>query len=393
MLRFFIYGWLISTGIHSQLFRCMIRFLDIKKITGSFQPEMGRVIQRVVDSGLYVRGEEVRRFEDNFASYTGAGHCVGVGNGFDALRLIFKAWILSGSMREGDEVIVPANTYIASILAVTENRLVPVLAEPALNTYNLDPGRVEACITERTKAIMIVHLYGRNAMHPEIERIARAHHLKIIEDNAQATGCFFGDRRTGSLGDAAAHSFFPTKNLGALGDAGAVTTDDPNLATAVRTLGNYGSPLKGVNQLPGVNSRLDDLQAAVLSLKLLRLDADNARREQLAEYYLKNIKNPALMLPLPGSSPGNRREHVWHLFTIRCAQRDVLQQYLAKAAIETLVHYPIPPHRQEALKTLNHLTLPVTDQIHREVLSLPLSPVMEEYEIKRVVEVLNEFKV
>ncbi|MEX2231094.1 MAG: DegT/DnrJ/EryC1/StrS family aminotransferase [Cyclobacteriaceae bacterium] len=369
----------------------MIKFLDIKKITDSYQPEIGKVLEQVVDSGFFIRGKEVKNFEDAYARFTGSTHCVGVGNGFDALRLIFRAWLLSGVLREQDEIIVPANTYIASVLALTENRLTPLFIEPDINSYNIDPGLIEEKITARTKAIMLVHLYGQNAMHPEINSIAVRYRLKIIEDNAQAAGCFAGARRTGSLGDAAAHSFFPTKNLGALGDAGAVTTDDAALASAVRTLGNYGASKKGINDLPGVNSRLDEMQAAVLNLKLMRLDEDNAQRRKAASYYLKHINNPNIILPEP-MVPA-KLEHVWHLFVVRCIRRDDLQQYLTKNGIETLIHYPIPPHRQLAYKEMNHLTFPITERIHREVLSLPMSPVMEEEDLRRIVEVVNGFMV
>lgn len=367
----------------------MMQFLDIRKITESFQPELGAVMMRVVASGYFVRGKEVKQFEQAYAAFTGTQHCVGVGNGFDALRLIFKAWILSGALAEGDEIIVPANTYIASILAVTENRLSPVLTEPAPGMYVIDPRRVEEKITRRTKAIMIVHLYGQNAMHPEIMRIAAKYKLKVVEDNAQAAGCFSGGRRTGALGDAAAHSFFPSKNLGALGDGGAVTTHDPALAESVRTLGHYGSSEKGINRLPGVNSRLDELQAAILHLKLGRLDADNHRRRKVAESYLGNIVNPQIILP---KTPDVAREHVWHLFVVRCSRRAALQQYLLEHDIETLVHYPVPPHQQPALKTLNHLTFSMTEKIHQEVLSLPLSPVMEDHEVWKIVECVNAFQ-
>jgi dTDP-4-amino-4,6-dideoxygalactose transaminase len=370
----------------------MIKFLDVKKITDSFQPEIGEVVERVLDSGFFIHGQEVREFEKAYANFIGTAHCVGVGNGFDALRLTFKAWLLSGTMQEGDEIIVPANTYIASVLAVTENRLSPVFSEPDIKTFTLDPAQIEEKITARTKAIMVVHLYGKNAMHPEIQRIAKHYRLKIIEDNAQAAGSFSGPRRTGSLGDAAAHSFFPTKNLGALGDAGAITTDDEVLAATVRILGNYGAHKKGVNEMPGVNSRLDELQAAVLQLKLKRLDADNSRRQMAARYYMQHIINPTIILPKPDSLEEAINDHVWHLFVVRCNQRDELQQYLAKHDIETFIHYPIPPHKQLAYKTMNHLTFPITEQIHREVLSLPLSPVMNHIDLRKVVEVVNDFK-
>ena len=368
----------------------MIKFLDIKKITDSFQPELLSVVDRVVNSGFFIRGQEVKQFEEAYAAFTGSAYCVGVGNGFDALRLIFKAYLVSGSMKEGDEVIVPSNTYIASILAVTENRLKPVFVEPDLHTFLIDPLLIEEKITPRTKAIMVVHLYGKNAMHPKIKELAEKFQLKVIEDNAQAAGCLSGHNRTGSLGDAAAHSFFPSKNLGALGDGGAITTDDPILASDIRTLGNYGSSRKGVNELQGVNSRLDELQAAVLEHKLSRLDADNALRRKAARFYINNISNPHLILPY--ESEMETMDHVWHLFVVRCQERDTLKEFLDQRKIETLIHYPIPPHKQMAFKEMNHLTFPLTEQIHREVLSLPLSPVMEEDDLQKVVEAVNDFQ-
>lgn len=370
----------------------MIEFLDLKKITESFQPELSGVVRRVLDSGFFVRGREVGHFEAAYGAFIGTSYCVGVGNGFDALRLIFKAYIFSGLMNEGDEVIVPANTYIASILAVTESRLKPVFVEPALETFNMDPRRIGDAITARTKAIMIVHLYGKNAMHAEIRKIADRHGLKIIEDNAQATGCYAGKIRTGALGDAAGHSFYPTKNLGALGDAGAVTTNDQALAETIRALGHYGSREKFVHDLPGLNSRLDELQAAVLALKLKRLDDDNKRRIAVANQYLARISHPDIILPKQ-RHPSLMIEHVWHLFVVRCAQRDRLQEYLDRQGIKTMIHYPIPPHKQTVYRELNDLSLPVTEQIHREVLSLPMSPLMEQEEIDRVVEVVNGFRI
>lgn len=370
-----------------------MKFLDIKKITDSFQPALGEAVQRVVDSGYFVGGAELRAFEKAYAGFTKTAYCVGVGNGLDALRLIFKAYIQLGRMQEGDEVIVPANTYIASVLSITENRLIPVFVEPDPDTFNIDPSRIEEKITARTKGILMVHLYGKNAMHAGIKRIAAQNALRIIEDNAQAAGCFYGSQRTGSLGDAAGHSFFPTKNLGALGDGGAVTTNDAELSAMVRTLGNYGSREKGVNDVPGINSRLDDLQAAVLTLKLARLDEDNTRRRRIAEYYLNHIAHAEIRLPQDKTMQMERKEHVWHLFVIRCQYRDDLQRYLKLHDIETLIHYPIPPHKQRAYKAMNHLTFPVTESIHREVLSLPVSPVMEDEEVERVVEVINRFQI
>lgn len=366
-----------------------IPFLDLKRITQSFDPELTEVVLQVLHSGSYIRGAEVKRFEEAYVAYTGCRNCVGVGNGYDALRLIFKALVMNGQLWQGDEVIVPANTYIASILPVVENQLVPVFAEPDLSTFNMSAEDVEQKITSRTRAILVVHLYGRNAMTPEIAEVARKYHLAIVEDNAHAAGCTDAEgRRTGSLGLAGAHSFFPSKNLGALGDGGAVTTNDDHLAETIRTLANYGSARKGYNQLPGVNSRLDELQAAVLRVKLPRLDRHNERRRQLAADYLRNIHHPAVALP---SAPPSANEHVWHLFVIRTSQREALQQHLADRSIETLVHYPIPPHKQEAFRQMNGMHFPVTERIHREVLSLPLHPLLDDVEARRVIEAVSAF--
>lgn len=367
----------------------MVKFLDIKKITESFQPDIAGVVQNVLESGYYVRGAELRRFEEVFASFIGTKYCVGTGNGFDALRLIFRAWIELGFISEGDEVIAPANTYIASILAISESRLTPVLAEPDPHSFTVSHDQIEEKITPRTRAIMVVHLYGRNAMSSEIRELARKHRLKIIEDNAQAAGCFYGSERTGGVGDAAAHSFFPTKNLGALGDGGAVTTDDPDVAETIRTLGNYGSSKRGVNEMQGMNSRLDELQAAVLNLKLARLDADNAVRREVARSYRNHIANSGIVLPLETPSAG---EHVWHLFVIRCARRDALQEHLRQAGVETLIHYPVPPHQQQAYPNMHGLSFPVTEKNHREVLSLPMSPVITGDDVMRVVDAVNDFR-
>lgn len=369
----------------------MVRFLDLKKITESFQPELGREVTRVIDSGWYVRGEETRRFENNYAAFTGSPHCVGVGNGFDALRLIFRAWLAEGSMQKGDEVLVPANTYIASILAVSENGLHPVPVEPDPKTFNLDPRNIEPKITPRTRAIMVVHLYGRNAFDPAVRRMAEKYRLKVIEDNAQAAGCFCRQRRTGSLGDAAAHSFFPSKNLGALGDGGAVTTPDAALADVIRTLGNYGSERKGLNRMQGVNSRLDDIQAAVLNLKLRRLDEDNERRRRAAAFYRSHITHPEIVLPEDARSPDGTSEHVWHLFVIRSRRRDELCDHLKLQGIETLIHYPVPPHLQKAYTAMNDMKFPITEQIHREVLSLPLHPLITPEELQQVADAVNAF--
>jgi dTDP-4-amino-4,6-dideoxygalactose transaminase len=402
----------------------MINFFDIQKCTGSFEPELSEAIRRVVQRGWYVLGEEVSTFEKEYADYLGTRNCIGVANGLDALRLIFKAWIEMGTMKAGDEVIVPANTYIASILAISDNRLVPILVEPDINTYNLDISLIDKLITPKTKAIMVVHLYGRRCWPDGIEELARKNGLKIIEDNAQASGAFtenFTDRnltgkpvRTGSLGHAAGHSFYPGKNLGALGDGGAVTTNDDELASVVRSIANYGSSKKYVNDFKGLNSRLDEIQAAILRVKLPRLDSDNQIRREIAQYYLDNINNQDIILPV--TNLGTEREfsmeesrthgsifqhipcdkfteHVWHLFVIRYPDRDRLQRYLYENGIQTLIHYPIPPHKQKAYKEWNNMSLPVTELIHSQVLSLPVSQVMTLEEAAMVVKCLNRFEI
>jgi dTDP-4-amino-4,6-dideoxygalactose transaminase len=369
----------------------MIKFLDLKEVNDSFEPDLSASINRVLKSGWYLLGNEVKAFEQEYATFIGVKHCIGVANGLDALRLIFKAYMEMGVMHEGDEIIVPANTYIASILAITDNRLVPVLVEPDINTFNIDPGKIEEKISERTKAIMIVHLYGRNSMNPQIADIVSKYGLKLVEDNAQAQGSLYDKKRTGSLGDAAGNSFYPGKNLGALGDAGAVTTDDDELANVVRTIANYGSKIKYENLYRGLNSRLDEIQAAILRVKLHRLDADNQRRRMIVNYYLENISNKDLILPVPSGqvSAIDDKQNVWHLFVIRTRSRDKLQKYLMDAGIQTVIHYPIPPHKQLAYKEWAHLNLPVTEQIHREVLSLPLSPLLSEEAVSVIVDTLN----
>jgi dTDP-4-amino-4,6-dideoxygalactose transaminase len=369
----------------------MIRFLDIQKITDSFEPELSEAVRRVIRSGWYLLGEEVSGFEREYSVYTGMKNCVAVANGLDALRLIFRAWISMGVMREGDEVIVPANTYIASILAITENRLKPVLVEPDISTYNLDLSLVERHITPRTRAVMPVHLYGQACWSEELEQVASVYNLKIIEDNAQAAGAEWSNgqgawRRTGSLGHAAGHSFYPGKNLGALGDAGAVTTDDDELAAVIRAMANYGSSKKYINDYQGLNSRLDEMQAAILRVKLPRLDADNQRRRDIARFYNDHITNPDIILPITGNF-----NHVYHLYVIRHTERDRLQKYLSDNGVQTLIHYPVAPHKQQAYSEWNNLIFPVTEQIHREVLSLPISQVMDDDEVTAITEVINSF--
>ena len=371
----------------------MIPFLDLKANNKSFEPELSEAVQRVVSSGWYLLGNEVKSFEEEYAEFIGTKHCVGVANGLDALRLILRAYIELRIMQEGDEMIVPANTYIASVLAISDNKLKPVLVEPDLDTYNMDPFKIEQHITNRTKGIMLVHLYGQNAMHPEIERLCKKYKLKLIEDNAQAQGAYYGNLRTGSIGDAAGHSFYPGKNLGALGDAGAVTTNNDELAETIRTLANYGSKKKYENIYQGLNTRLDEIQAAVLRVKLKRLDKDNQKRQIIAQYYSDNIRNSNIILPTQNSKLETRNylNHVWHIFVIRHAERDKLQNYLAEHGVQTLIHYPIPPHKQNAYKNWNQLRFPITEKIHKEVLSLPVSQIQTLHLTKKIVEILNAF--
>ena len=374
----------------------MIKFLNLKTINNSYEPEIMEAVRRVLNSGWYLLGEEVRKFEKEYAKFIGTRYCIGVANGFDALRLIIRANIEMGKLDERDEIIVPANTYIASILAITENRVKPVLVEPNINTYNIDPSLIEKKITEKTKGIMIVHLYGKNSMHPEIQRIVEKYNLILIEDNAQAHGAYYGDKRTGSLGHAAGHSFYPGKNLGALGDGGAVTTNNDELGSVIRAIANYGSSKKYINDYKGYNSRLDEIQAAVLRIKLKRLDVENKRRRGIAQYYLDNIMHSNILLPNSRNIEyriGDTLEHVWHQFIIRCKNRDKLQKYLLGNGIHTLIHYPIPPHKQKAYKEWNNLYFPITEKIHNEVLSLPISPVMQKKEMIEVVNILNKYRV
>lgn len=375
----------------------MIKFLDLKKVTESHREEIEKATLRVVNSGWYLQGEENKNFERDFAEFIGTGHAVGCANGLDALILIFRALIELKRLKPGDEVIVPANTYIASILSITENGLVPVLVEPDRESLQIDPDLIEQSITPRTKAILIVHLYGRCAYNERIAEICKRHDLLLIEDNAQAHGCLYGDRRTGSLGIAAAHSFYPGKNLGALGDGGAVTTSDPELAGAIRTLANYGSSKKYIFRYRGRNSRLDEIQAAVLDVKLSYLDEDNEKRRQIARIYFNGITNPDVVLPgkdLYFSQDPDKKapvDNVYHIFPVLTDHRDCLQSYLKKNGVQTLIHYPVPPHRQECYKDWASLSLPVTESIHDRELSLPISPVMTAGEARRVVDLINSF--
>lgn len=365
-----------------------VKFLDIKRITDSFEPQLSEEVTRVAQSGWYLLGEEVKRFEQQFAAYCDNTHCVGVANGLDALTLILMGWRELHGWQEGDEVIVPANTYIASTLAVSRAGLTPVLCEPNEEDALIDTSRIEPLVTPRTRAVMAVHLYGQVCDMEAVNAVARRHGLKVMEDCAQAHGALYKGARVGTLSDAAAFSFYPGKNLGALGDGGAVVTGDRDLARVVRSLANYGSAVKYVHDYKGLNSRLDELQAAVLSLKLKRLDADNDRRRKIARRYIRQISNPQVHLPQVHSWLG----HVFHLFTVRCERRDELQAWLGTQDIRTLVHYPIPPHRQKAYAEWAGISLPVTERIHREVLSLPISPVMTDEEVQRVIEAVNGFE-
>lgn len=377
----------------------MIKYLDLKRINGLYDAEIRKAVNDVLDSGWYLKGEATRLFEQHYAEYIGTRHCIGVANGLDALTLILRAYIEMGMMQEGDEVIVPANTYIASILAITENRLVPVLVEPSPATLQIDDTRVEQAITPRTRAVMIVHLYGRCAYTDRIGEICRQHDLKLIEDNAQAHGCFYKEnlKKTGSLGDAAGHSFYPGKNLGALGDAGAVTTDDDELAKTIEALGNYGSSRKYVFDYQGRNSRIDELQAAILDVKLRHLDADNQCRKDIAARYEREVSNDLVRLRPEGNETCSRslcatRDSVWHIFPVFSARRDELQKYLADNGVETQIHYPIPPHRQRCYPELHYLSLPVTEQIHCEELSIPCHQAMTDHEVTCIIDLLNAFK-
>ena len=375
----------------------MIKYLDLKAVNSLYDEEIRSAVRRVLDSGWYLKGEATRRFEQHYAEYIGTRYCIGCGNGLDALTLIFRAYMEMGVMQRGDEVIVPANTYIASILAITECGLKPVLVEPSWETLQIDDTLIEQAITERTKAIMIVHLYGCCAYTDRIGEICREHGLKLIEDNAQAHGCTFEGEKTGSLGDAAGHSFYPTKNLGALGDAGAVTTSDEALAHAVEALGNYGSSKKYVFDYLGRNSRMDEIQAAVLDVKLKHLDADNQRRKEIAARYQREVSNDLMILRFEGNDQYSRssltpRDSVYHILPLLCERRDELQKYLSDNGVETQIHYPIPPHKQHCFPDWNHLPLPITERIHAQELSIPCHQALTDADTERVIALLNAFK-
>lgn len=365
----------------------MIKFLDLQKINAQYTQELKEAANRVIDSGWYLLGNELHTFENKYSDFCGTKYALGVANGLDALRLIFKAYIELGMMQKGDEVIVPANTYIASVLAISDNDLIPVFVEPNTDTYNLDSSKIEAAITDKTKAVLTVHLYGQNSCDEQMLSICKKYNLKLIEDSAQSHGAKWNGKVMGSIGDAAGHSFYPGKNLGALGDAGAVTTNDKLLAKTVEALRNYGSHRKYENVYQGLNSRLDEIQAAFLNVKLGYIQEDISKRRSVAAYYLENIKNSKITLPQVLNDEG----HVWHLFVIRTPKRKELQEYLYKNNVETIIHYPIPPNKQKCYKEMNSLTFELTNVIHEEVLSLPISPVLSIDEMREIVNLINRF--
>lgn len=363
----------------------MIKYLDLKRINDCHDMELRQAIDEVLQSGWYLKGEATHRFEQHYADFIGTKFCIGCANGLDALTLIFRAYKEMGIMKDGDEVIVPANTFIASILAITDNNLVPVMVEPDIKTLEIDDRLIEQAITTRTRAIMIVHLYGRCAYTDKIGELCKRYNLRLIEDNAQAHGCTFGNRKTGSLGDAAGHSFYPGKNLGALGDAGAVTTNVEELARVIAALGNYGSHQKYVHDYAGRNSRIDELQAAMLDVKLKYLETENQRRKQIASIYINKVKNPSIYIPQ------SERDCVWHIFPVFCERRDELKQYLGSHGVETQIHYPIPPHMQHCYSRWNSISLPVTERLSREELSLPCHQMMTDKDAEMIAEIINLF--
>ena len=365
----------------------MIPFLDLKSINGQYADELKQACARVIDSGWYIMGNELTQFESEFANYCGTKYAIGVANGLDALILTLRAWKELGKLKSGDEVIVQANTYIASILAITENDLVPVLVDPNPATFNLEPGLVRAAITPKTKAILPVHLYGLISPMPELMDIAAEHHLLVLEDCAQSHGAELDGRKCGNWGHAAGYSFYPGKNLGALGDAGAITTNNDELAQTLKALRNYGSHVKYENLYQGLNSRLDEIQAAMLRVKLNFLPSETLRRQEIAQRYLLGIKNELIVLPELKES----LSHVWHLFVIRCDKRDLLQQHLINSGVQTLIHYPIPPHQQKAYADMALQCLPITELIHKQVISLPLDPTMSDESVDTIIEAVNGF--
>ncbi|MCT4644430.1 MAG: DegT/DnrJ/EryC1/StrS family aminotransferase [Carboxylicivirga sp.] len=366
-----------------------IPFLNLKEINQPYEEQIEAALVNVVQSGWYLQGRENELFEKKLGDKIACSNIIGTGNGLDALRLIFKAYLLLGLLKEGDEVIVPANTYIASILAISDNQLKPVLVEPEWLSYNIDPKQIEAKLSERTKAILVVHLYGQVCDMNAIKSIASQNQLLVIEDNAQAIGAEWEGVKTGRLGDAAAFSFYPGKNIGALGDAGAVSTNDQQLADTIRAMANYGSSEKYINQFKGLNSRLDEVQAAILNVKLDYLDELMMKRRGIAKWYSSEVINPHIILPV---MPDDEKKHAWHLYVIRSKHRDDLMKHLEEKGIGTMIHYPIPPHRQEAYKELNHLSFPITEEIHNTILSIPLHQCLSEEDVRYVIESINCFK-
>lgn len=366
----------------------MIKFLDLQKINAQYETELKEAASRVIDSGWYLLGRELDCFEKNYADFCGSTHCLGVANGLDALRLIFKAYIEMGEMQKGDEVIVPSNTYIASVLAISDNGLIPVFVEPNIKTYNLDSTLIEKAISSKTKAVLTVHLYGQISIDKKMIDICKEYNLKLIEDGAQSHGALWNGMKSGAIGDATGHSFYPGKNLGALGDSGAVTTNNTELANTIAALRNYGSHVKYENNYQGLNSRLDEIQAAFLNVKLKYLKNEIESRRLAAKYYLENIKAPSIILP----TVLNQEQHVWHLFVIRTKERDKLQNYLLENGIQTLIHYPIPPHKQNAYKEYKELNLPIAEMIHKEVLSIPIGPLINMDQLMQVVSILNNYQ-
>lgn len=367
----------------------MIKFLDLEKINNRFRKEMDSELKEILDSGWYLQGKKNDVFTENFAAFCGVKHSLGVANGLDALNLIIKAY----GFTKGDEIIVPANTYIASILAISQNGCTPILIEPDINTYNINPDLIEKAVTEKTKAIMVVHLYGQAVQMDKVWEIAKKYNLKVIEDSAQAHGAIYKsingkEYKTGNLGDASGFSFYPGKNLGCLGDGGCITTSDDELFEKVKALANYGSDRKYHHIYKGVNSRLDEIQAAVLNVKLKYLDKDNQKRREIASYYRNNIKNSKIILP----KTYDEKSHVWHVFAVRTEERDKFQNYLKENDIQTIIHYPTPPHKQGAYKEWNNMSFPVTEEIHRTIISIPISPVLTDEEVEYVVEVINKYE-
>ena len=365
----------------------MIPFLDLKKINLQYRQELIDASTRIIDSGWYILGNECKLFESKFAEYCGTKHAIGVANGLDALKLILQAYIELEVMAIGDEIIVPANTYIASLLAISDNGLIPVLVEPCIENYLIDSSQIERHISNKTKAIMPVHLYGQTCQMQEINAIAKKYNLKVIEDSAQSHGAYNKNIRCGNLGDASGFSFYPGKNLGALGDGGIITTNDSELASIIRALANYGSNEKYINLYKGSNSRLDEIQAAFLNIKLKYLDNEINHRRKIASLYLSQINNSKITLP----PKPNENEHVWHVFVIRCITRDNLKEYLLKNGVQTLIHYPIPPHQQAAYKEFKNLRLGITEQIHQQILSIPISPVQSIDSTQLIIDIINNY--